>query len=90
MAYRIELTKSAVKELERLPVKTHDKVIEHLVQLEQNPRLFGSEKLTGIDAYKLRVGNYRVVYEIDDATEVVRVVTVDDRKQVYKRLRRKK
>lgn len=90
MPYRIELTKSAVKELERLPSKTHDKVIEHIVQLEQNPRLFGAEKLTGIDAYKLRVGNYRIVYEIDDAKEVIRIVIVDDRKQVYQRLRRKK
>ena len=90
MAYRIELTKSAVKELERLPAKTHDKIIQHLVQLEQNPRIFGSEKLAGIDAYKLRVGNYRIVYEIDDTKEIVRVVMVDDRKQVYQRLRRKK
>ncbi|HQU93749.1 MAG TPA: type II toxin-antitoxin system RelE/ParE family toxin [Pyrinomonadaceae bacterium] len=90
MAYRIELTKSAVKELERLPAKTHDKVVEHLFQLEQDPRVFGSEKLTGVDAYKLRVGSYRIVYEIDDAKEIVRVVMVDDRKQVYQRLRRRK
>lgn len=90
MPYRIELTKSAVKELERLPAKTHDKVIQHIVQLEQDPRIFGSEKLTGIDAYKLRVGSYRIVYEINDTDEIVRVVMVDDRKQVYQRLRRKK
>lgn len=90
MPYRIELTKSAVKELERLPAKTHDKVIQHIVQLEQDPRIFGSEKLTGIDAYKLRVGSYRIVYEINDTEEIVRVVMVDDRKQVYQRLRRKK
>ncbi len=66
MAYRIELTKSAIKELERLPARSHDKIVEHLVQLEQDPRLFGAEKLTGIDAYTLRVGNYRIVYEIND------------------------
>ena len=90
MPYRIELTKSAVKELERLPAKTHDKVIQHIVQLEQDPRIFGSEKLKGIDAYKLRVGSYRIVYEINDTDEIVRVVMVDDRKQVYQRLRRKK
>ena len=90
MAYRIELTKSAVKELERLPAGSHDKVVEHLIQLEQNPRLFGAEKLTGIDAYKLRVGNYRIVYEINDVEKEVRVVMVEDRKQVYQRLRRKK
>lgn len=90
MPYRIELTKSAVKELERLPAKTHDKVIEHIVQLEENPRLFGAEKLTGIDAYKLRVGSHRIVYEIDDTDQIVRIVMVDDRKQIYARLRRKK
>ena len=90
MAYRIDLTKSAIKELERLSVKTHDKIIQHLVALEQDPRKFGAEKLTGIDAYKLRVGNYRIVYEIDDSANIVRVVMVDDQKQVYQRLRRKK
>lgn len=90
MPYRIELAKSAVKELERLPTRTHDKIIEHLVQLEQDPRFFGTEKLTGLDAYKLRVGNHRIVYEIDDLQRVVRIVMVDDRKQVYKRLSRKK
>ena len=90
MPYRIELTKSAVKEMERLPAKTHDKVVEHIAQLEHDPRLFGSQKLTGIDAYKLRVGNYRIVYEIDDTNEIIRIVMVDDRKQVYSRLRRKK
>lgn len=90
MAYRIQLTKSAVKELERLPSRFHDKIVENLVQLEQNPRLHGAEKLTGIDAYKLRVGNYRIVYEINDIKKEVRVVMVEDRKQVYQRLRRKK
>lgn len=90
MAYRISLTRSAAKELAGLPSKTHDKIIEHLRQLETNPRLFGAEKLTGIDAYKLRVGNHRVVYEINDSAKEVRVIVVDDRKQVYQRLRRKK
>jgi mRNA interferase RelE/StbE len=89
MAYTITLTKSAIKELDSLPAKTHDRVVEHLRQLEQDPRLKGAEKLTGLDAYKLRVGNYRIVYEINDKSEQVRVVMVDDRKQVYKRLRRK-
>jgi hypothetical protein len=56
VAYRIELTKSAIKELERLPARFHDKVVERLTQLQQDPRVFGAEKLTGIDAYKLRVG----------------------------------
>ena len=90
MRYRIALSRSAVKELDSLTPKIHDKIIDHLRQLEENPRLFGAEKLTGIDAYKLRVGNYRIVYEINDADKEVRVVMVEDRKQVYQRLRRKR
>ena len=90
MAYRIVLARSATKELDGLPAKVHDKIVDHLRQLENDPRIFGAEKLTAINAYKLRVGNYRIVYEIDDTQKEVRVVMVDDRKQVYQRLRRKK
>ncbi len=89
MSYRIALTKSAAKELDGLPLKIHNKIVDHLRQLEENPRLFGAEKLTSINAYKLRVGNYRIVYEIDDSGKEVRVVMVEDRKQVYKKIRRK-
>ena len=89
MAYKIVLTKSAVKELENLPPKTHDKIVEHLRQIEENPRVFGAEKLTGREAYKLRVGNYRIIYEISDSVQKVEVFMIEDRRQVYKRLKRK-
>ena len=89
MPYKIVLVKSAVKELESLPAKPHDKIIEHLQQLEENLRVFGAEKLTARQAYKLRVGSYRIVYEIDDARQEIKVLMVEDRKQVYKRLKRK-
>ncbi len=89
MPYKIVLVKSAVKELESLPTKAHDRIIEHLQQLEENPRVFGTEKLTAREAYKLRVGSYRIVYEIDDVRQEIKVLMVEDRKQVYKRLKRK-
>lgn len=90
MPYKIVLVKSAAKELGNLPVKTHEKIILSLRQIEENPRPFGAEKLTGYDAYKLRTGNYRIIYEIDDSRQEVKILMVEDRKQVYKRLRRKK
>jgi len=90
VSYRIILSRSAVRELDRLPSKTHDRMIEHLRQLEEDPRRFGAEKLTGLDAYKVRVGSYRIIYEINDTLREVRVAMVDDRKQVYKRLKRRK
>ncbi|MGC2234796.1 MAG: type II toxin-antitoxin system RelE/ParE family toxin [Pyrinomonadaceae bacterium] len=89
MPYKIVLAKSAVKELENLPTKPHDKIIEHLRQLEENPRIFGAEKLTAREAYKLRVGNYRIIYEINDSRQEVKILMVEDRKQVYKRLKRR-
>ena len=89
MPYSIAFAKQAAKELGRLSDKVHNNVIEHLVQLEKTPRIFGSEKLSAINAYKLRVGNLRIVYEIDDRSKRVNVLIVDDRKQVYKRLKRK-
>ena len=48
MKYKITLAKSAVKELESLPTKPHDRIIEHLRQLEENPRIFGTEKLKAL------------------------------------------
>jgi mRNA interferase RelE/StbE len=90
MPYRIVLSRSATKELAALPVKAHDNVISHLRQLESNPRTAGAEKLSGIDAYKFRVGNYRIIFKIDDRAKEIEVVMVDDRKQVYQRLKRKK
>ncbi|HXH70630.1 MAG TPA: type II toxin-antitoxin system RelE/ParE family toxin [Pyrinomonadaceae bacterium] len=89
MPYKIVIVKSAVKELESISGKTHDRIIEHLRQLEANPRVFGAEKLAAREAYKLRVGSYRVIYEINDSQQEVKVLMVEDRRQVYKRLKRK-
>jgi len=88
--YTVVISRSAVKELDGLSPKTHERVIDHILQLEDNPHVFGAEKLTGIDAYKLRVGNLRIIYTIDDKDKVVEIVMVDDRKQVYKRIRKRK
>ena len=59
MPYKNVLSGSAFKELGGLSSRVHDNVIKHLRQLEENPRGFGSQKLSGIEGYKLRVGNYR-------------------------------
>jgi len=90
MPYRIILTRSAAKELDSLPSKINDKIVLLLRQLEVDPRQHGAEKLTARDSYKLRVGNHRLIYEINDAAKEVTVFMVEDRKQVYQRLRRKK
>ena len=72
-SYRVVLSRSAAKELARLPDKTHDNVIRRLRKLESDPRERGTAKLSGIDAYKLRIGDLRIVFEIDDRSREVRV-----------------
>jgi mRNA interferase RelE/StbE len=88
MAYTVSLVRSAKKELARLPAPYHDRVVKHLQQLGHQPRPFGAEKLQGRSEYKLRVGNFRIVYGIDDARKEITVYLIEDRKDVYRRLKR--
>jgi mRNA interferase RelE/StbE len=85
MAYIILLKKSAEKELERLPTKTHDKVVECLVSLKEEPRPSGVKKLHGREGYRIRAGDYRILYIVDDAGKKVEVFSIAHRREVYQR-----
>jgi mRNA interferase RelE/StbE len=88
MAHTVSLVRSARKELQRLPAPYHDRIVKQLQQLGHDPRPFGAEKLQGRSEYKLRVGNLRIVYGIDDARREITVFVIEDRKDVYRRLKR--
>jgi len=84
--YAIEFTSSAEKELDALPRKGQARVLRAIIALADDPRPQGCRKLTGRDdAYRIRVGVYRVVYVIEDDKLVVLVVRVGHRKEVYRR-----
>jgi mRNA interferase RelE/StbE len=87
MAYAIDFVPSAAKELAKLPAKERQKIGDRIAGLAAEPRPHGAEKLTGLDAYRVRVGDYRLVYEVHDKVLVVLVIAVGDRKQIYKRLK---
>jgi mRNA interferase RelE/StbE len=71
--YGVFLERAAEKDLRDLPSKLHNRIIVVLQKLAKNPRPSGCRKLSGSDSdWRIRVGDYRVVYEIDDAAEVVR------------------
>jgi len=89
MAYSVFLMNSARRELEHLPAWQHDAVVRRLLGMPDNPRPPGAGKLQGREEYKLRVGSLRIIFGVDDARKEVTVYMVDDRKQVYRRLRRK-
>jgi mRNA interferase RelE/StbE len=84
MKYDIEIERSALKALQKIPVRNQDKVIEKIEQLAYNPRPSGAKKLTGRDGWRLRIGNYRIIYEIRDQTCYILVLDIGHRKEIYR------
>jgi mRNA interferase RelE/StbE len=84
-SYNLVITRSAAKELERVPEKDRRRVVERIAGLAHNPRPPGCEKLSGEDKYRIRQGDYRILYEIVDDQLIVTVVRVGHRRDVYKR-----
>ena len=83
--YRVLLERGAEKDLSRLSSEIHDRVIATIQALANNPRPLGCRKLAGSKSdWRLRVGDYRVVYEIADEIRVVRVNRVRHRREVYR------
>ena len=83
-SYKIELKKSAAKELERLPSAVLKRIVEKIESLGKNPRPPGCKKLSGEEKYRVRVGSYRILYEIADEVLIIYVVKVSHRKEVYR------
>jgi len=84
-SYSVLITKSAAKELERVPTKDRNRIVTRIAALADNPRPTGAEKLSGEDKYRVRQGNYRILYEIVDSELIVTVVRIGDRREVYRR-----
>ena len=82
--YRIEIKKSAVKEISKLLKKDLKRILKEIESLANNPRPFGAIKLSGDEKYRLRAGSYRILYQIFDDKLVIIVVKVGHRKDVYK------
>jgi mRNA interferase RelE/StbE len=84
MSYQVILPKSAQKELDRLPAKISERILDALEPLKTQPRPPGCKKLHGENAWRIRVGDYRVIYEIHDKVLRVLVVTIGHRREVYR------
>lgn len=85
MIYLVVIRKQALKELEELPVKTNQQITKSIDALSVNPRPVGCKKLRGEieEMWRIRVGNYRVLYTIEDKIKVVEIRKIGDRKDVY-------
>jgi mRNA interferase RelE/StbE len=84
MVYTVRLKRSAEKDLIRLSSKIHDKVISILISLKEDPLPVGAKKLQGRDGYRIRVGDYRILYVIDNSRKKVEILSVAHRREVYR------
>lgn len=84
MNYTVILPKSVRKSLDRLSDPMAARILTRLSELETNPRPADVKKLKGRDAWRLRVGDYRVIYEIHDRVLQVLVIAIGHRRAVYR------
>jgi mRNA interferase RelE/StbE len=86
-AYDLFLKPSAGREIERIGTKTdRRRIVARIGELAEQPRPAGCEKLAGRDdCYRIRAGDYRVVYSIDDARRLIVVLKIGHRREVYRR-----
>ena len=84
MKYKIFIEKSALKNLSKIPLQDQSRVINSIQNLSKNPRPPGNKKLSGRNAWRIRVGNYRVIYEIHDDRLIILVISIDHRKDIYR------
>ena len=85
MIYQVRIKPSARRELERLDDPILQRVDKAILSLATNPHPRGSIKLTGVPLYRLRVGQYRVLYEVNVESQKVTIVSIGHRREIYRR-----
>jgi len=91
VAYKLVITDSAAKELKRIPAKMQDRIFEKIEGLADEPKPHGHKKLKNFaisgndqdDYYRIRVGDYRVIYTIEDELITIFIMKIAHRKDVY-------
>ena len=82
--YRIVIKKSAAKEIEKIQKQGRIRIVEKIRSLSSDPHPSGSKKLSGKEKYRIRQGNYRILYQVIDDALVINVVKVGHRRDIYK------
>jgi len=82
--YRLEISHAAHRQIRRLPTQTQERANRAIAGLAENPRPPGAKKLTAREGYRVRVGDYRVLYQVDDEARLVTIYRVMARGDVYR------
>ena len=81
--YELQYKKKAIKALIKINEPYYSAIIQAINRLSENPRPFGCKKLTGRNGYRIRVGTYRIIYDIFDTNLIIEIVNVGNRGDVY-------
>ncbi len=84
MIYTVIIPKSVHKQLNKLPTFVSDSIVSRLTGIQENPRPIGSLKMRGSEAWRIRIGDYRIIYDIDDEAKVVVVRRIGHRREIYR------
>jgi len=82
--YRIELETRARREYRDLPARIRGQVADAIDDLQADPHPPGSKKLVGATGYRIRTGDYRILYTIEDSASLVRIYRIGHRREVYR------
>jgi len=83
VSHEVLILRRAQKELANLPKADYERVRDGVAALAENPRPSGCKKLVGREGWRIRVGNYRIIYEVDDEKQSVTVLHVGHRRDIY-------
>jgi mRNA interferase RelE/StbE len=83
--YNIALKRTAAKQLSSLPNDIHTLILTKIEMLADNPYPRGSKKLQGDEARRIRVGDYRILYDVDETAHSVVILDIAHRKEIYKK-----
>ena len=84
MSYSLSIPRSVNKRMERLPAEVYDRLDSAILALADEPRPAGCVKLKGREDWRIRVGDYRIVYGIDDEQRIVEILNIAHRRDVYR------
>ena len=84
MSYHVVILSLARREIDKLPRDVKLRIAARIVSLEEDPRPNGAIKMQGAESYRIRIGDYRVVYTIDDEVRIVAIIRAGHRRDVYR------
>jgi len=82
--YSVVIVSKAEKEFLKLPARVKASLTKKILSLEDNPRPLGAKKLKETDYYRIRVGDFRAIYSIDDTKRTVKILSMGHRREIYR------